>query len=73
MINKVVAQELQMTGIASLEQIQGEIQTSDELIPMNDLGMDDGGYVLYETTITIGNDASLEIENVRDCASVYLD
>ena len=73
LINKVVAQELQMTGIASLEQIQGEIQTSDELIPMNDLGMDDGGYVLYETTITIGNDASLEIENVRDCASVYLD
>ena len=71
--NKVVAQELQMTEISSLEQIQGEFQISDELIPMNDLGMDDGGYVLYETMVTIDGKASLEIENVRDYASAYLD
>ena len=71
--NRVVAQEVEMIGMASWKQIQGDIQTSDELIPMNDLGMDDGGYVLYETTITMGSKASLEIENVRDYASVYLD
>ena len=67
--NKVVAQELQMTEISSLEQIQGEFQISDELIPMNDLEMDDGGYVLYETMVAIDGKVSLEIENVRDYAS----
>ena len=44
--NKVVAQELQMTEISSLEQIQGEFQISDELIPMNDLGMENIDHVI---------------------------
>lgn len=71
--NEVVAQEIPMTEMASLEQVQEEGLTSDGLVSMNDLGMDDGGYVLYETVIDTGNEATLEIENVRDYASVYLD
>ncbi|WP_294479703.1 beta galactosidase jelly roll domain-containing protein [uncultured Bacteroides sp.] len=69
----VSAQEIRMTEIASLEQVYGDIQEAQTLMSMNDLGMD-FGYVLYETQITANTDAvELELENVRDYASVYVD
>ena len=67
------AQELKMTECASLAQIYGEVCESDELVPMNDIGME-FGYVLYEAEITIPEGgAELEMEHVRDYAAVYLD
>lgn len=69
----VSAQEIRMTEAASLEQVYGDIQEAQTLMSMNDLGMD-FGYVLYETQITTNTDAvELELENIRDYASVYVD
>lgn len=68
------AQEIPMTEEASAEQVYEESYSSEELLPMNDMGMDTGGYVLYQTEITTdGDDVTLEVENVRDYAIVYLD
>lgn len=67
------AQELKMTECAPLTQVYGEISESEELLPMNDVGVE-FGYVLYEATVSVpGEDALLELENVRDYAVVYLD
>lgn len=67
------AQEIRMTETASPEQIYGEVQESQELLPMNELGME-FGYVLYEAFVTVETEQPvLAIENVRDYASVYVD
>lgn len=69
----VFAQEVRMREKASMEQIYGETQESEELMSMNELGVD-FGYMLYETSVTIGTEeCKLEIENVRDFAMVYVD
>lgn len=68
------AQEILFKEAASLEQMSEESQEWEELPSMNDLGMDAGGYALYETQVTVsGGKATLEIENVRDYAVVCLD
>lgn len=67
------AQEIRITATAPLTEIYGEACESDELLPMNEIGVD-FGYALYETQISvISDDALLEIEHVRDYAAVYLD
>lgn len=67
------AQEIHLTKTASLEQVYGDIQESETLLPMNDLGVE-FGYVLYQAEITIeSEEAILELENVRDYAAVYVD
>ena len=67
------AQELKMTECAPLTQVYGETVESDELLPMNDAGVE-FGYALYEAGITLPEGtAVLELENVRDYAAVYLD
>lgn len=72
-MTSVSAQEIQMSETASLEQIYGEVQEAQELLPMNELGIE-FGYALYETTITTEEENSvLKVENVRDYASVYVD
>lgn len=72
--SKVTAQEILFKEAASLEQMSEESQEWEELPSMNDLGMDAGGYALYETQVTVsGGKATLEIENVRDYAVVCLD
>lgn len=69
----VSAQEIQMLETASLPQVYGETQEAQELLPMNDLGLD-FGYALYEAAITAETDhPSLTAENVRDYAAVYVD
>ena len=47
----VSAQEIRMSEKASLKQIYGEVQEAEELMSMNELGMD-FGYVLYEAAIS---------------------
>ena len=72
-MTSVSAQEIQMSETASLEQIYGEVQEAQELLPMNELGIE-FGYALYETTVTAGEkNPVLALENVRDYASVYVD
>ena len=44
------AQELKMTECASLTQVYGEVSESEELLPMNDVGVE-FGYVLYEAAV----------------------
>lgn len=67
------AQELKMTQSAPLTGVYGETTESEEPLPMNDLGVE-LGYVLYEATIEMPDEAAvLELENVRDYAAVYLD
>ncbi len=69
----VSAQEVQMSQTASLGQVYGDIQESQGLLPMADLGME-SGYVLYETEVaTDGGQTVLQVENVRDYAAVYID
>lgn len=46
-LTSVSAQEIQMSETASLEQIYGEVQEAEELLPMNELGLE-FGYALYE-------------------------
>ena len=45
-LTSVSAQEIQMSETASLEQIYGEVQEAEELLPMNELGIE-FGYALY--------------------------
>lgn len=72
-MTSVSAQEIQMSETASLEQIYGEAQEAQELLPMNELGIE-FGYALYETTVTAEEENPvLQVENVRDYASVYVD
>lgn len=70
----VFSQEIRMTEMASLEQVYGERQQSPTTLSMNDLGMDGGGYVLYEAQVnTIAGLGTLSVENIRDYAAVYID
>lgn len=70
----VFSQEIQMTEMASLEQVYGEKQESPTALSMNDLGMDNGGYVLYEAKVTTTTESvTLCVENIRDYAAVYID
>ena len=72
-MTSVSAQEIQMSEMASLEQIYGEAQEAQELLPMNELGIE-FGYALYETTVTAEEENPvLTLESVRDYASVYVD
>lgn len=67
------SQDINMSQIASLEQVYGESVEDESPLPMNDLDMD-FGYALYETTVNVGEDnPTLALENVRDYATVYLD
>ncbi|MFT3751552.1 MAG: hypothetical protein QM800_01270 [Paludibacter sp.] len=67
------AQEIRISGTASIDQVYGLQVESDKLLPMNDLNMDNG-YVLYEANLIVESDnALLEVENVRDYAAVYID
>lgn len=61
-----------MTECAPLQTVYGERTESDDLLPMEELGME-SGYLLYETRVTLPEDAVFELENVRDYAAVYLD
>ena len=73
-VSSLWAQEVQMTEMASLEQVYGEQQLADLPMAMNDMGLDNGGYVLYEAEITsTSNTGILEVENIRDYAVVYID
>lgn len=70
----VCSQEIRMTEMASLEQVYGDKQESSVPLPMNELGMDTGGYLLYEAEVTTTTDAAtLSVENIRDYAAVYVD
>lgn len=69
----IKAQEIVMQETASLEQIYGDTEESQNLLPMIDVGIE-FGYVLYEAQITVESEnAVLEVENVRDYAVVYID
>lgn len=69
----VTAQEIQLQEIAALDQVYGDRQESEGLLSMNDLGIE-FGYAVYETVITVeAGQPVLEVENVRDYASVYVD
>ena len=62
-----------MQEVAALEQVYGDVQESEGLLPMNELGIE-FGYALYEAEITVeGVDPILAVENIRDYASVYVD
>lgn len=70
----VFSQEIRMTEMASPEQVYGERQQSPTTLSMNDLGMDSGGYVLYEAQVTTtAGTGTLSVENIRDYAAVYID
>ncbi|MFV0390423.1 MAG: hypothetical protein ACK5KP_00825 [Paludibacteraceae bacterium] len=67
------AQEIHITEFADLNLIYGRKMFSDNLVPMNELGID-FGYVLYESDISIESEEQvLYVENIRDFATVYLD
>lgn len=69
----VSAQMIRMTEKASINQIYGDTYQSEELMSMNELGID-LGYVLYESTISTDKyETELKIENVRDFAMIYID
>lgn len=62
-----------MTECAPLQAVFGEAVESDELLPMEEVGVE-SGYLLYEARVSLpAADAELELENVRDYAAVYLD
>ena len=62
------AQELKMIESAPLTQVYGEISESDELLPMNDVGME-FGYVLYEAAVTVPEGEALLELNWKTCAT----
>ena len=62
-----------MSAAAGLDQVYGNPVTSENLKPFNEMDVE-SGYVLYETQITIESEkAVLELENVRDYATVFAD
>lgn len=74
LVSSLSSQEIRMTEMASLEQVYGEKQESPTALSMNDLGMDSGGYALYEAEITSTTESgTLSVENIRDYAAVYID
>lgn len=69
----VVGQEIELDRGAPLAQVYLEAVMSQSLLPMNDLGVE-FGYVLYKAKITAESEsATLELDNVRDYAVVYID
>ena len=57
-----------MQEVAALEQVYGDVQESEGLLPMNELGIE-FGYALYEAEITVEDvDPILAVENIRDYA-----
>lgn len=73
LFSPIPAQEVRIQEKASIEQIYGEIQESEALMSMNEMGVD-FGYMLYEASISVdAEDNRLEIEHVRDFAMVYVD
>lgn len=67
------AQEIVLTERAPLEAVYGEVWESDDVLPMNELGIE-SGYLLYETEVELPEGgAELALEQVRDYAAVYLD
>lgn len=68
----VVAQEIPVTEIGALSQVYGNTVKSEDSQSFNDLGIE-FGYALYATEIEVKTDKPiLDLENVRDYASVYL-
>ena len=58
------AQEIPMQEVAALEQVYGDVQESEGLLPMNELGIE-FGYALYEAEITVEGVAPiLAVENI---------
>ena len=71
-VTSAFSQEIQITAFAPLEQTYGEVFESPELMTMNDMGID-FGYALYETELkTEEENPTLDVENIRDYATVYL-
>ncbi|RZK58494.1 MAG: hypothetical protein EOO87_00040 [Pedobacter sp.] len=69
----LVAQEIILDQKASLEQVYNKVVEAENLVPMNDLNVE-FGYVLYQSEITTQSDSEdLELENVRDYATIYVD
>ncbi|MFN0293883.1 hypothetical protein [Pedobacter helvus] len=69
----LMAQEIVFNQKAALAQVYQKAVEADGLLPMNDLNVD-FGYVLYLAEITTQAESEdLELENVRDYASVYVD
>lgn len=67
------AQEIVLTERAPLDAVYGEVCESDEVLPMNELGIE-SGYLLYEAEVDLPEGgAELALEQVRDYAAVYLD
>ena len=53
-----------MQEVAALEQVYGDVQESEGLLPMNELGIE-FGYALYEAEITVEDvDPILAVENM---------
>ncbi len=68
----MAAQEFRLTETAGINQIYGMQVESESLLPMNDLNID-LGYILYQADIKAESEnAVLEVENVRDFATVYV-
>ena len=60
------AQEIVLTERAPLEAVYGEVWESDDVLPMNELGIE-SGYLLYETEVELPEGgAQLALEQVRD-------
>ena len=69
----VQAQEIKITDHATLNQVYEASVESEKLLPFNELNKEQG-YILYEATIKVNsNEEVLELENVRDYATVYTD
>lgn len=67
------AQEIKITEYATLGQVYETPVESEKPLPFNELNKE-SGYVLYEATIKVNsNEEVLELENVRDYATVYID
>lgn len=68
----IYGQEIQMTEIASLQQVYGEALESETLLPFDEFNVE-FGYALYKTEIIIEEEnAEFEIENVRDFAVLFI-
>lgn len=69
----ISAQEVCFTKSSSLDNVLEDFIEEDIALPMNELDMD-YGYALYMTDVVINDtDSYLEVENIRDFASVYID
>ncbi len=66
-------QTVRLSETADLEQVYADSQRSNQLLAMNDLNME-FGYVLYSFVVRSesGRQASLQLENIRDYAAVYV-